>query len=320
MEKVVSVNLDANETVFFARQLEHIKARTYDIVYPELKATRLIPVSGEAGAGAETITYQQFDQVGLMKIIANYADDLPRSDIKGKEFTTPVRSLGGSYGYSIQEIRAAQMANRNIAQRKANAVRQANDQAVNRIAWLARTDDSVNGGLQGLIYNPNVTSATVQVGAVSAKTKWAEKNPDEIVKDLMDLIDDVKVLTKGVEVPDTILVPIAEYGILSGTRMAAGTDTTILEFFQKNRPGIVVEELDELAGVDPIPSTLGAGPTDIAVAYKRSPDKLTLEIPQPFEQFPAQERGLEFIIPAHSRCGGVIVYYPLSVNIIEGIG
>lgn len=320
MEVIHSVNLDANETAFFARELEHIKARTYDIVYPELKATRLIPVSGEAGSGAESITYQQFDSVGLMKIIANYADDLPRSDIKGKEFTTPVRSLGGSYGYNIQEIRAAMMANRNLTQRKANSVRQSNDQAVNRIAWLARTDDSVNGGLQGLIYNPNITSATVQVGATTTKTKWAEKNPDEIVKDLMDLIDDVKVLTKGVEVPDTILVPIAEYGILSGTRMAAGTDTTILEFFQKNRPGIVVEELDELAGVDPIPSTLGAGPTDIAIAYKRSPDKLTLEIPQPFEQFPVQERGLEYIVPAHSRCGGVIVYYPLSVNIIEGIG
>ncbi len=55
------------------------------------------------------------------------------------------------------------------------------------------------------------------------------------------------------------------------------------------------------------------------ITYKRSPDKLTLELPQLFEQFAAQERNLEFVVPAHGRIGGVIIYYPLSVNIVEGI-
>ena len=318
-EIIRTVNLDANETAFFARELEVIKARTYDIKFPELKATRLIPVSLEAGSGAETITYQQFTEVGIMKVIANYADDLPRSDIKGAEFTSKVRSLGGSYGYNVQEIRAAQMAGRSLTTRKAAAVRRANDQSINRITWLARVNDGVNGGLQGMFYNPNITAATVQAGATTSNLTWATKNPDEIVKDLMDLIDDVKILTKGVEVPDTILLPIAQHAIASSTRMAAGTDTTILEFFLKNRPGVSVEWLNECAAVNPIPSTLVATPTDIAVAYKKDPMNLTLEIPQPFEQFPVQERNLEFVVPAHSRIGGVIIYYPLSVNIIEGI-
>lgn len=51
------INLDANESIFFERELEHVKARSYDIKYPEFKATMLIPVSTEAGPGAETITY-----------------------------------------------------------------------------------------------------------------------------------------------------------------------------------------------------------------------------------------------------------------------
>lgn len=318
-EVIKSTNLDANESAFFARQLEHIKARSYDVIYPDMKATRLIPVSMDAGPGAAVITYQQFDRVGVMKIIANYADDLPRSDIKGKEFSSPVRSLGGSYGYNVQEIRSARMAGLPLQQRKANAVRQSNDQKVNRLAWLARSGDGVNGGLVGLIYNPNVPSATVPAGT-STTTPWSTKTAQEIYDDMADCVQDTIDLTNGVEVPDTMILPVAQYGIAAKTRMAAGTDTTVLEFFKRNFPFIKnVEWVPELKNVNPIPSTLAASNTDIMITYKNMPDKITLEIPQAYEQFSAQERGLEFLIPCHSRCGGVIIYYPLAINIREGI-
>lgn len=58
-----AVMCDANEALFFARQLEHIKARTFDVKYPGLNGLRVLPVSTEAGAGAETITYEQYDQL-----------------------------------------------------------------------------------------------------------------------------------------------------------------------------------------------------------------------------------------------------------------
>ena len=316
-EVINSINLDANESAFFARELESIKARSYDILYPDLKATRLLPVSMEAGPGASVITYQQFDSAGLMKVIANYADDLPRSDIRGKEFSSAVRSLGGSYGYNIQEIRSAQMAGRPLQQRKANAVRLANDQKVNRLAWLARNNDGENGGLVGIIYNANVTSGTVATGV--GGYLWTQKTAAEIYDDMADAVIDIVNLTKGIEQPDTMLLPIAQYGIAAKTRMATGSDTTVLEYFKRNFPFMKVEWVAEMKDVNPIPSTLVASNTDIMVVYKAVPEKLTLEIPQAYEQFPAQERGLEFLVPCHSRIGGVIIYYPLSVNIKEGI-
>jgi hypothetical protein len=55
------------------------------------------------------------------------------------------------------------------------------------------------------------------------------------------------------------------------------------------------------------------------VAYKKDPDMFTLEIPQMFEQLPVQERNLEYVIPCHARIGGVIIPYPLSLYIMEGI-
>ena len=44
-------------SVFFARELDHVKAQSYDVEYPELTALHLFPQSSEADPGAETITY-----------------------------------------------------------------------------------------------------------------------------------------------------------------------------------------------------------------------------------------------------------------------
>ena len=71
-------------SVFFARELDHVKAQSYDVEYPELTALHLFPQSSEADPGAETITYYTYDKTGLAKIIDNYSTDLPRADVTGK--------------------------------------------------------------------------------------------------------------------------------------------------------------------------------------------------------------------------------------------
>jgi len=311
-----SQRLDANEGVFFARELEHVKAQSYDVQYPELTATKNIPVSSEAGPGAETITYQQYDSVGFAKIISNYATDLPRVDLKGKEFTAKVKSIGASYGYSIQDIRAARMAGKPLEQRKANAVRRANDQEVNRIAYFG---DSAHG-LVGLINHPNITSSTlptdgtlnVTTAGTAAAAKFINKTPAQVLRDLNGMVAKVLELTQNVERPDTLTLDHETHADLSTRPRSDNSDTTILEFFLKNSPYVKnVEVVPELNGA-------GTGDTNVVMMYKKSPDKLTLEIPQPFEQFPPQAEGLEFVIPCHSRCAGVIVYYPLSIIKAEG--
>jgi hypothetical protein len=113
---------------------------------------------------------------------------------------------------------------------------------------------------------------------------------------------------------------MAQHGLITSTFRTSTSDTTVLEAFLKARPNITkVDWVAELASVNPVPSTGAAANTDIMICYKRSPDYLTLEIPQPFEQLETERRGLEYITACHARCGGVIVYYPLSINIVEGI-
>lgn len=303
-----NVRMDADTTAFFQRQVESIKAKSFDVQYPELKARSLFPVSYEAGPGAQTIVYYQYNQVGLAQVIAAYADDLPRADITGQEFVSRVKSIGNSYGYNIQEIRTAALAGLPLQQRKANAARRANLQKENKIAFFG----DATHGIDGFLSNPNVSIYTVPAG-VSLSTLWVNKTPDEVLKDLNAIVHKIVEVTKGVEAPNTLLLPIRQYNYIASTRVGTNTDTTIMQFFLKNNGYIsTIEWVNELQGT----GTAGA---DQYVAYNRDPDKLTLEIPQDYEQLAPEPRGLEEVIACHSRIGGVLIYYPLSVCKGQGI-
>jgi hypothetical protein len=307
------LHTDANEGIFFAQELESVKARTYDVNYPELTATMVMPVDSSAGSGAETIAYYQYDATGQAKIISNYSTDLPRVDLKGKKFTADVKSIGASYGYSVQDIRAARMAGKPLEQRKANAVRRANDQEVNRIAYFGDEEH----GMVGLLNHPNIPSYTLPDDGVdeddNPSTKFIHKTPDQVLRDLNGMGAKMLELTQNVETPDTLLIGHTTHADLTSRARSANSDTTILQFFLNNNPYV--------KNVQVVPELVGAGTDgdDICMMYRKSPDKLTLEIPQPFEQFPVQVKGLEYEVPCHSRCGGVIVYYPLSLIKAEGV-
>lgn len=312
-----AVNLDDNEKIFFERELDYVKTGSYDIKYGQFKAKEMIPVSTEAGAGATSITYEQYDTVGMMKIITNYADDLPRSDVKGKEFTTPVRSVGGSYGYNIQEIRTSALTGKKLETRKANATRKSYETIVNQIAFFAKPNVAKWAGLTGLIYQPNVPTSVVGAGATTGNIPWADKNAEEILQDMNDAYSSVVSLTKGVELPNALLLPLTRYQLVANKRLNTVDGQTVLKAFQETHPDVSVEWLNELESV--VSPATGSGNVAVMVCYRRDPEVLTLELPSAYEQFNAQERGLEFIVPAHGRIGGVIVYYPLAINIVEGI-
>lgn len=303
------VKLDSEESVFFGRQLESVKAKTYDILFPEYKALTLIPMSSEADPGAETIKYEQYEDVGIAQLLASYSDDVPRADVKGREVRSPVKPLASSYAYNLQEIRAAKMAGKPLVQKKANAAKRAIDYKQNLIGFFG---DSATG-LLGLINNPNIGEYVVPADGTGASKLWSTKTADQILRDMNGVSDQIFTVTKGVHQANTLLLPLAAYTIAATTMMGTSALETVLSFFLKTNPFVKeVTWLNELKGA-------GATTTDRMLAYMKSPDVLTLEIPQPFEQLPVQEEGFEFVTYVHQRTGGVIVYYPLAICFGDGI-
>jgi hypothetical protein len=303
--------MDADESVFFSRELEYVKSKSYDKKYSDLKARTMIPVSGEAEPWADAIVYESYDHVGLAKMVTGYSDDIPRADVKGTEFINPVKSLASSYGYNIMEIRKSKARGKNLEQRKANAAKRAILEAENRLAFLG---DSKTG-LKGFLNHGNVPLlTTLPADNTATSTEWLDtdditalKTPAQILRDMHAMANAVINQTNGVETADTLLLPRTCYLHVASTPWSTGNDgRTILEVFLQQSQSIKsVDWLNEL-------ETAGGSSSKRSVAYRRDPEAVTMEVPQDFEQFDPQPRNLEFVVPCHSRFGGVIFYYPLS--------
>ncbi len=302
-------NLDAAENIFFARELEHIKSKTYDVVYPDLKAEKFIPVSTEVDEGAESWTYTQYDHVGLAKLIASYADDLPRADVKGQQFSQTIKGIGTSFGYNMQEIRAAKKAGKPLSQMRANAAREVHARKRDDLAFSGDAD----ANLIGFSNNANVSEITA--GAkTGGGTTWlgASATGAEMLADLNAIYAKTLNVTNGIEVIDTILLPVAQYVKASQTRIDATLTTTVLEQFKKTHPDVSVEmwyKLDNAASDD----------TDLAIGYRKSADKVVMEIPMELQMHAPQPKNLEFMVPCESRFGGVVFFYPLSAVYMKGL-
>lgn len=304
-----SGRLDANESLFFARQLEYIKAQTYDIKRVPLGAMTLMPVSTSTPEGATTITYRQYDTVGIAKVIANYGNDLPRADVVGKEFINPIRTIANAYGYNTQEIRSAQFAGVNLTGKKANAAARAHYEKINQLAFSG----DVEHGLPGFLTNPNIPSVTLAADGTGSSKTFASKTSAQIVRDVNLLINQVIIQSKGFHRPNQVWLPITAYTQMLSTQNSINAgDTTIMGFLRANFPGIEFKSVIEMTGA-------GAGGVDRMYAMDNSMDNWQLELPMMVKTSAPQAQGLEFVVPMESRFAGVIVEYPLAFAYADGV-
>lgn len=316
---LVGTRFDSAEdaSVFFARELDYVKSQSYDVEYPELTALSLFPMSSEVDPGAETVTYYSYDKVGLAKIISNYATDLPRADVKGKPTTAIIKSLGASYGYSIQEMRASAMAGKSLDTRKAESARYQIDYLNNKIAWCGDEET----GLRGVLSADNDVPLYTPANGAKGSVKWSEKTEDEILADINGMLKQMARTTKKVEKPDTLALPSEAFLELQGRRIE-GTDSTVLSYIQKNLKDI--KEIVSCPELDPdsVDTNPYAKETDgqgVMLLFKNDARKLTVENPLPFMQYPVQTEGLEMVVPCEARTAGVLIYYPMSLLIGVGV-
>jgi hypothetical protein len=312
-------NLDDDHGIFFEKELEAVKTKTYDVLYPELLARSLFPVDSTTDTGANTVTYQSWDHVGMARLLSNYSVDLPNVEILAKEITRKIYGIGVAYGYSVHDVRSARMAGKPLEQRKANAARRQCMQLENKLAFEGdpKTD------IPAFIGHPAMP-VTAPTDSVSGSTKFVDKSPDEILLDFKNITATVRDGSNGVEAPDTVMIPELQYTHIATTPRSSTSDTSILDYILKSNP--FIKEIIPVYNMKNSVATGGGGGapgdydgSDALILYTKNPDKIWLETPQDFEQFPAQEDGLMFEIPCHMRTAGVILAYPLSATILKGI-
>lgn len=295
---------DANETMLLAKQLEFVKAQAYEKKYPGFRALDFIPLASGTPNAAAVISFKIWDAAGHAKVIDDYGTDLPSVSAFVREASTKVTGVGTSYGYSIQDIRAAQFAGVALDPTLAKAARRHVEHTFDEVAAKGLPSK----GMPGFINHPNVALVAPDHGA------WATgpKSAVQVLADMRKLAKSIVVDSKGVHKPDTMILPVGLYELISATEAGANLNETVLSLFLKTNPHI--KNVDSWYHLD----TAGADGGNRIVCYQRDAEIIELEIPQPFEQFPPEARGLMFSIACHGRVGGCVLRYPLGMRYMDG--
>lgn len=300
--------VDANESMIFALQLQHLRAQVLERQYPTLKARQLIPQQAESPAGAEEFAYRVADQVGVFELITNYADDLPVTDVKGEKQVVDIQTFGGSVQYSIDEIERANMAGLPLTARKMNANRDIAERKFEKIAWVG----DEKAGIHGMTTHPNITKETAATKAAGG-TNWANNaTAQEVYNDMVRPIIQQTEDTNEVERPDTMLLSLSDIEYANSVFFDDASGQSAMARFKRNYPDVTVESSAYMKGI-------GAGDTNVILAFRNDANKVAMETPVPYNVLPPQQRNLATIVNARMRTAGVVAYFPLSITVIEGL-
>lgn len=293
-----------------------IEKEAYDAPREELDAIMSAPIKPGINKGAMTYTFRTVSKVGMAKILASDATDIPATSIGYTKNTVNIRPVGTHYKFTLEELDACAFAGIPLENDDALAARQTVDEKVDEIIYLGDKD----WGLMGLLTNPNVTHTTAPQNTTQTSTKWADKNLDEITADIQKMMDAGFAATKGPRGGtttkfDTLKVPRKAFVSLTTRTKGVDSDVTFLKAIQDRfaPQGLVnIECCNSGEGI-------GVGDTDRALLYKKDRKNVFSVLPVPFRVLKPQEKGLSIIFNCIARTAGCVWRRPTTGVYMDGV-
>lgn len=218
--------------------------------------------------------------------------------------------------YTIAELESAAKVGRPVDAQQFEALKLAHQMDIDEQVYVG--DLTLNVG--GMLNSSLVTNVTnVPVGA-SASTLWANKTPDEILKDVNDLLTSTWAASGWAVIPNKILLPPAQFGLISQKiiSVAAG-NISVLKYLQENNV-LTASGMGKLefapvkwligAGVG---GTIGTVGNDRMVCYTKKEDFLRFPMTT-LQHTPVQFMSMWQMATYYCRLGVVEVVYPETMG------
>lgn len=309
-----SIRLDADETAFLERELTQLRAKLFEVQYPDNLAMSFVPLATDIATDADTYSTPVLDRTGKAQIIGNGVSDLPRIDVHKDEILGKVRPIGASFGFDVFELRKAARLGIPLEMWKARAARAAVDFEVDQMLAFGKTTSqpSADPGTTGLCNNADVTVKTDEF------TVWAATDTSDAL--LAELSKPATFMSTVVQnksslMPDTMLLAPSMFNIIANKPVGNVSDMTVLKWFLANNPWI-----KQIAAWHKLETANAGGSAQRAIVYKRDPMVLEGVVPIQFEQLPPQARGIELITNCVARAGGTKVYHPEAFLYVDHTG
>lgn len=308
---------DAEQRVwsFFVQQASLIEANIFKTLYPGIRYPDLIPVDTSGGEWLQAVTYFSTDRVGQAQWFTAQAQDVPLVGLTKSVFATSVQMAAIGYGYNEEELAVAAQLNQNLTTDKADACRRAAEEFIDRVALFGDT----SMGFSGLTNTASVTVQPLTADGTGSSALWANKTPDQILRDININLTTIWSGTNTIEMADTVLLPLNQYTDILTRRLDTLGSMSVMDYLMKSnvytaetgRP-LTIRALYGL-------NNAGAGSVSRIVVYRRSPDVLKLRMPMPYQfRAPWRKGPLTYEVPGIFRLGGLDVRRPGAMRYLDG--
>ena len=205
------------------------------------------------------------------------------------------------YKFSIAEIGQAQLAGQNLTADGATAVVNAFERLVDELVHIGNT----KLGVEGLTNMTGITST-------AAAATFAAGTVQQAMDAINTAISAIWTGSNGVELPDTIILPIGAIDVLNMRRIDATSEKTILGWLRENNI------YTQMTG-QPLKIEGSHHLTTKMVVYRNSPEVLKMYMPMPVRFLNPEPRGIQIFVPAMSRVSPVNIKVPAAIRYVTGV-
>lgn len=305
---------DAATQTSINKLFEQIETEVYDMPRAAIEAVGKVPLKKGLNKGIQSFTYKVYSALGMAKLVASDAKELPPISGAFKLYNVLVKNIGDSYSFTQSDIDAWLFANESLDKTDALAARKAIEECLDTV--LLKGDSE--GGIEGLFTNANVPRVTLS--AFNGKIAHKDLTLDQIAQHIQECLDTVFQNTKGATgvgtvKPDTILFPRSSWVTL--TTKFTGTDSKIsyLEALKARfaPQGLINFDLCN-AG-----NGVGVEGKDRMMVYKNDVENVFGIVTEPLRVLPAQYQGLNAIFNLFARTAGTAFRRPTSAVYADGV-
>ena len=238
---------------------------------------------------------------------------LPGVSINGERVTLPLRLLGQEVSYSSVELERSQLLGQPIDAQKFNALNTIYQMATDEMIYVG--DTAV--GAEGLVNSTLVTSGSVPNGT-GGSPLWINKTPDEILKDVNDMITAAWQASGFAVCPDKLLLPPAQFAYISSQKISTAGNVSILTFLEDN--GIRLRVNGRKLDIQPLKwlTGRGTGGADRMVAYTNDEERVRFPM-VPIRRETPYYLGIKFNAPYIWAFGEVEFVDPETAVYRDGI-
>lgn len=305
---------------YFVNQLDNLDKKLYEPLYSvtwgrDIKLRTGITMANES----TSFIRSNIGAIGTQSAsgkpwISPNTTTLPGVSINGERVTLPLRLLGQEVSYTSVELERSQLIGQPIDAQKFNALNVLYQMNTDEMVYIG--DSAV--GAEGLLNSTLVTAASVTADGSGSSTLWSTKTPDQILRDVNDMITAAWQASGFSVCPDKLLLPPAQYAYIASQKISTAGNVSILTFLEDNSISLRVN--GRKLEIQPVKWLTGRGTSgaDRMVCYTNDEDRVRFPM-VPIRRETPYYLGIKFNAPYIWAFGEVEFVYPETVIYSDGI-